>query len=113
MSLMLFYMADSFHSARTPKLRLAHLKQISPIRRAGRFPLFKSSTRLAELAALALRAFCAVSTGELPFPVWKEKLQCKPIFLSNSGIEEFPERISGKQSLAQPKRRRPATSELN
>jgi hypothetical protein len=28
MSLMLFYMADSFHSARTPKLRLAHLKRL-------------------------------------------------------------------------------------
>jgi hypothetical protein len=27
---MLFYMADSFHSARTPKLRLAHLKQPAP-----------------------------------------------------------------------------------
>jgi hypothetical protein len=24
-----------------------------------------------------------VSTGELPFPVWKEKLQWAPIFLSN------------------------------
>ena len=35
--------------------------------------------------------FCAVSTGELPFPVWKEKLQCKPIFLSNSGIDRFLE----------------------
>jgi hypothetical protein len=35
--------------------------------------------------------FCAVSTGELPFPVWKEKLQCKPTFLSNSGIDRFPE----------------------
>src|SRR6202022_753004 len=30
MSLMLFYMADSFHSARTPKLRLAHLKRPAP-----------------------------------------------------------------------------------
>ena len=30
MSLMLFYMADSFHSARTPKLRLAHLKRPTP-----------------------------------------------------------------------------------
>jgi hypothetical protein len=30
MFLMLFYMADSFHSARTPKLRLAHLKRLPP-----------------------------------------------------------------------------------
>jgi hypothetical protein len=28
--LMLFYMADSFHSAKTPKLHLAHLKQPTP-----------------------------------------------------------------------------------
>src|SRR5260370_6480118 len=35
------------------------------------------------LAALAPESLCAVSTGELPFPVWKEKLQCTPIFLSN------------------------------
>ncbi len=30
MSLMLFYMANSFHLARTPKLRLAHLKRPAP-----------------------------------------------------------------------------------
>jgi WD40 repeat protein len=30
MSLMLFYMANSFHLARTPKLRLAHLKRPTP-----------------------------------------------------------------------------------
>src|ERR1700745_494027 len=44
-----------------------------------------------KLAALAPESLCAVSTGELPFPVWKEKLQCTPIFLSNSGIDRFLE----------------------
>jgi single-strand DNA-binding protein len=39
-----------------------------------------------------------VSTGELPFPVWKEKLQWAPIFLSNSGIERFLERIRGNRA---------------
>ena len=45
MSLMLFYMADSFHSARTPKLRLAHLKRLPPrlVNLARHLP-FKSST---------------------------------------------------------------------
>ncbi len=31
MSLMLFYMATSFHLARTPTLRLAHLKRPCPL----------------------------------------------------------------------------------
>ena len=54
-------------------------------------PPIKSSTRLGKLAALAPESLCAVSTGELPFPVWKEKLQCTPIFLSNPGIVRFLE----------------------
>src|ERR1700756_3669804 len=54
-------------------------------------PPIKSSTRLGKLAALAPESFCAVSTGELPSPVWKEKLPCKPIFLSNPGIVRFLE----------------------
>src|SRR5258708_18334157 len=62
-------------------------------------PPIKSSTRLGEhLAALARESLCAMSTGELPFPVWKEKLQCTPIFLSNSGIEGFLERIRGNRA---------------
>src|SRR5258708_25016086 len=73
-------------------------------------PPIKSSPRLDKLAALAPESLCAVSTGELPFPVWKEKLQCTPIFLSNSGIEGFLERIRGSKRLAQPKRRRPVNT---
>ena len=47
-------------------------------------PRFKSSDPSSvPLAALALRPLCAVSTGKLEFPVWKEKLQCKSIFLSH------------------------------
>src|SRR5580700_7595528 len=34
-------------------------------------PPIISSTRLGKLAALAPESLCAVSTGELPFPVWK------------------------------------------
>jgi len=51
-----------------------------------------------------------VSTRELPFPVWKEKLQCTPIFLSNSGIEGFLERMGGNRAWREPKRRRPVNT---
>jgi hypothetical protein len=49
MSLMLFYMADSFHSARTPKLRLAHLKQLAPNSLAkprGRVEIWRGKTEV-------------------------------------------------------------------
>jgi|GEM_PF-5061040 len=62
-------------------------------------PPIKSSTRLGKLAALAPKSLCAVSTGELPFPVWKEKLQCTPIFSPTR--ESFDSwRAKGKHSLA-------------
>ena len=102
--------------ARLHSARLAAVVRLSPTARLQRkstvcglsglrpgfsgSPLIKSSTRLGKLAALAPESLCAVSTGELPFPVWKEKLQCAPIFLSNSGIEGFLERIRGSKSLA-------------
>ena len=56
-------------------------------------PRFKSSDPSSlPLAALALPPLCAVSTGKLEFPVWKEKLQCKPIFLSTPESVRFLER---------------------
>ena len=47
-------------------------------------PLFKSSdpSRAKPSRLLHPGPFCAVSTGKLSFPVLKEKLPCKPIFLS-------------------------------
>ena len=49
MSLMLFYMANSFHLARTPKLRLAHLKQPTPTlspKPRGRVEIWRGSTEV-------------------------------------------------------------------
>ena len=93
--------------ARLHSARLAAVVRLSPTARLQRkstvcglsglrpdfagSPPIKSSTRLGKLAALAPESLCAVSTGELPFPVWKEKLQCTPIFLSNPGIVRFLE----------------------
>jgi len=109
-------MSTLFLDARFRSARLAAAVRLSPTARLQRkstvcglsglhpgfagSPPIKSSTRLGKPAALALESLCAVSTGELPFPVWKEKLQCTPIFLSNSGIERFLERIRGSKSLA-------------
>jgi len=65
MSLMLFYMANSFHLARTPKLRLAHLKRLPPIRQGGRFPPFKSSTAFCALAPAPLCAAADLTGGRI------------------------------------------------
>ena len=60
MSLMLFYMANSFHLARTPKLRLAHHKRPAPPPAAGplhliRFSLEQTSLRAGEVARFGVR----------------------------------------------------------
>jgi hypothetical protein len=57
-------------------------------------PRFKSSdpSRAKPSRLLHPGPFCAVSTGKLEFPVWREKLQCKPIFLSKPESKRFLER---------------------
>jgi len=73
------------------------LKRLPPIRRAGRYPPFKSST-LGLPEALALSPFCAVSKRQLTFPFWKEKLRpgCS-LFLSKTESKRFLRRERGKQ----------------
>lgn len=62
MSLMLFYMADSFHSARTPKLRLAHHKQTTS--RAARAPSIYSVCLLT-FAPRSEDGYCHFSVGKV------------------------------------------------
>jgi hypothetical protein len=84
--------SSSSHGAvRSARVPSCGLKRLRP-GLAGS-PRFKSSDPSSlPLAALALRPLCAVSTGKLEFPVWKEKLQCKPIFLSTPESIRFLER---------------------
>jgi hypothetical protein len=56
-------------------------------------PPIKSSTRLGIPRGSCTGASLRRVHRRTAFPVWKEKLQCTPIFLSNSGIERFLERI--------------------
>ena len=69
----------SHGAARQQEYRL-RLKRPTPIRRGGRFPPFKSSTRLGKLAALARTPFCAMLKRQLAFPFWKEKLRLAYFF---------------------------------
>jgi len=78
------------------------LKQISPIRRAGRFPLFKSSTRLAELAALALRAFLRRVNRRTAVPGLERKIAMQTNFSLQLGNRSIPG--EQKESTAWPSR---------
>jgi len=71
-------------------------------------PPIKSSTRLAMSRGSCTGVLLRRVNRRTAFPVWKEKLQRTPIFLSNSGIEGFLERIRGCRAWREPKRRRPA-----
>jgi hypothetical protein len=79
-------------------------------------PPIKSSTRLGHSSRLLRRSLfvpCQPENSSSRFG--KEKLQCKPIFLSNSGIERFLERIIGNRAWPSPAGagRRPVNTELN
>ena len=85
--------SSSSHGAvRSPRVPSCGLKRLLP-GFAGS-PRFKSSdpSRAKPSRLLHPGPFCAVSTGKLEFPVWKEKLQCKPIFLSKPESKRFLER---------------------
>jgi hypothetical protein len=86
MFLMLFYMADSFHSARTPKLRLAHLKQIPP-NASRRCPPLKSSTPCSGLLLLRLIAPCSNVNC---VSVLETKIAPKAHFSLQNGIQKIP-----------------------
>jgi hypothetical protein len=66
MSLILFYMANSFHLARTPRLLLAHHKRTTPLSRYARGPL--------HLFRLLLDLCCRFSKG------WRSLFRRKSLF---------------------------------
>ena len=84
--------SSSHGAARSARVPSCGLNRLRP-GLAGS-PRFKSSdpSRSKPSRLLHPGPFCAVSTGKLEFPVWKEKLQCKPIFLSAPESIRFLER---------------------